>query len=444
MKQNIALNVLKLGVNVFLTGPPGSGKTFVLNEYINYIKKHGKNLSVTASTGIAASHINGVTLHSFAGLGLDIEVNDKFIEKIFSKYYLVRRLKKVEILIIDEVSMVNPNVFCAVNKILKMIKESNDIFGGIQVVLSGDFFQLPPVNKGCIINTEKKYVWQTDIWQDLRLSVCYLHEKFRHEDEEFVSILEEIREGSVSKKTTNLLNKAKQILPENTKKIIKLYTHNIDIDRINNFELSKLKNDGRIFQSGTMGDELFIKNIFSSTLVVELLKIKVGAHVIFIKNNEEIGYINGTMGEVIEFDESGYPVVKVLDGRVIVAEPEEWIKETESGGFLAGVRQIPLRLAWAITIHKSQGMTLDEAVIDLSHAFEVGQGYVALSRIRTFSGLFLEGINSKALEVDRDVQIFDKKLIKKSKSIEIKLKNKDMKNIKRYHKKFISKINVVV
>ncbi len=444
MKQDTALNVLKSGVNIFLTGSPGSGKTFVLNEYIDYLKKYKINLSITASTGIAASHINGITLHSFVGLGLDIEVNDKFIKKLLSKYYIASRLKKVRVLIVDEVSMINPNVFCAVDKILKIVKESSCAFGGVQVVLSGDFFQLPPVRKVGDLNNDKKYIWQTKVWQDLKLSVCYLHEKFRHKDEDFINLLGEIRRGKISQKYLKLLENSTQRKQNNTKKITKLYTHNIDIDRINDLELAKLKNDGRIFQAGTRGDKLLVEGIFSSTLVRLLLKIKIGSHVIFIRNDEEAGYINGTIGEVVGFDESGYPIVKTLDENMIVAEPKEWLRENEYGEFLAGVRQIPLKLAWALTIHKSQGMTLDEAVIDLSQAFEVGQGYVALSRLRTLSGLFLEGINNKAFEVDESVKAFDKILIRKSSNVEENFNNKNIRILEEEQEKFILKMNGIL
>ncbi len=444
MKQDTALNVLKSGVNIFLTGSPGSGKTFVLNEYIDYLKKYKINLSITASTGIAASHINGITLHSFVGLGLDIEVTDKFIKKLLSKYYIASRLKKVRVLIVDEVSMINPNVFCAVDKILKIVKESSCAFGGVQVVLSGDFFQLPPVRKVGDLNNDKKYIWQTKVWQDLKLSVCYLHEKFRHKDEDFINLLGEIRRGKISQKYLKLLENSTQRKQNNTKKITKLYTHNMDIDRINDLELAKLKNDGKIFQAGTRGDKLLVKGIFSSTLVRLLLKIKIGSHVIFIRNDEEAGYINGTIGEVVGFDESGYPIVKTLDENIIVAEPKEWLRENESGEFLAGVRQIPLKLAWALTIHKSQGMTLDEAVIDLSYAFEVGQGYVALSRLRTLSGLFLEGINNKAFEVDESVKVFDKILIRKSSNVEENFNNKNIRILEKEQEKFILKMNGIL
>ncbi len=421
MKQDIALDILKLGKNVFLTGSPGSGKTFVLNKFIKYLEKNKKSFALTASTGIAASYINGITLHSFAGLGVEIKIDDKFFEKMMSNYHIIRRLNNVKILIIDEISMVSPEVFVAVDKVLKTVKHSSEVFGGVQVVLSGDFFQLPPVTKE---GKKEKYIWQTDLWGELGLSVCYLHEKFRQKDKDFVTLLEEIRYDKVSQKSINLLKKSTKKDIKNVEKITKLYTHNVGVDRINNLKLSQLKTEGRIFSAGTDGNELFVKNIFSSTLVNQVLKVKVGARVIFIRNNEEMGYINGTIGEVVDFNKSGYPVVITLDKKRIVAEPEEWTREDDLGNFLAGVRQIPLKLAWALTIHKSQGMTLDEAVIDLSQAFEVGQGYVALSRIKSLSGLYLRGLNKKALEVDKDVQVFDKILIKQSKKTQKNFKSK--------------------
>ncbi len=437
MRQDIALNLLKTGRNIFLTGAPGSGKTFVLNAYIDYIKKYDINFSVTASTGIAASHLNGTTLHSFVGLGLSTDVNDLLLKKILSNYFITKRLKNVKILIVDEVSMLNPSVFCAVDKILKVVKQSKRPFGGIQVVLSGDFFQLPPISNNSDYKNDEKYIWQTSLWRKLNLSICYLEEVFRYRDKKFINFLKEIRTGKVTKKSKDVLKKCEIKKNIKNQECTKLYTHNLDVDRINELELSKLNTESKIYRAGSKGEELFVRSIFSSTLVSEMLKIKIGARVIFIKNNEEFGYINGTTGEVIGFSEGNYPIVKTLRDKFIEVEPEEWIKEDDSGEFLAGVRQIPLKLAWALTIHKSQGMTIDRAIVNLSHAFETGQGYVALSRLRSFSGLYLEGINQKSFEVDEIVMQFDKELLKKSLKVEKEFFGKLKKDILKSQEKFI-------
>ncbi|PIR99010.1 hypothetical protein COT87_01780 [Candidatus Collierbacteria bacterium CG10_big_fil_rev_8_21_14_0_10_44_9] len=198
---------------------------------------------------------------------------------------------------------------------------------------------------------------------------------------------------------------------KNKPKVTKLYTHNKDVDRINQEELDLLKSSVKIFQSKNQGSKKNIEKIFNSSLVNEELSLKKQALVIFIKNNYEAGYINGTLGEVIDFDKTtAQPIVKLFSGRQIIVEPEDWKLEDSKGEVKAVVKQIPLRLAWALTIHKSQGMTLDAAEIDLSKTFETGQGYVALSRIKSIDGLRLLGINDIALQVDKVILNIDKKI----------------------------------
>jgi len=426
MKQTTALDILKEGNNVFLTGAPGAGKTYVINQYIDYVKSHEIPLCVTASTGIAASHIGGITLHSFSGIGIADSLTEKDIKQILTKQHIVTRLRKVKVLIIDEISMVSPFVFTSVDTICRKARGSDEPFGGLQVVMSGDFFQLPPVVKpiqtaqddfGDFQGDESmmaRYVWQTPLWNDLDLSTCYLHEKFRHEDEDFIQVLEEIRSGEVSSESKMILEECfeKEI---DHMKFMRLYTHNADVDRINAQELASLPGEKKVFRAGTKGNPKIIESIFGATLIQPMCPLKIGALVIFVKNNHEKGYVNGTMGEVTGYEEgSGLPIVQTFSGQIIVAEPEQWLRENEKEEILGGVKQIPLRLAWALTVHKSQGMTIDAAEIDLSKSFEVGQGYVALSRLRSLEGLRLLGINDKALSVDRSIIDFDHGLIEQS------------------------------
>ncbi len=426
MKQTTALDILKEGNNVFLTGAPGAGKTHVINQYIDYLKSHEIPLCVTASTGIAASHIGGITLHSFSGIGIANSLSDKEIKQILTKQHISSRLRKIKVLIVDEISMVSPFVFTTVNTILQKARGNDDPFGGVQLVMSGDFFQLPPVVKpmqtaqddfGDFQDDQSlmaRYVWQTPQWNELGLSICYLHEKFRHEDEEFIKILEEIRIGEVSDDSKAILEECYEREIEHMK-FMRLYTHNADVDRINSQELTKLPGEKKVFRAGTKGNPKIIESIFGATLIQPMCPLKIGALVIFIKNNHEKGYVNGTMGEVIDYENgSGLPIVKTFSGQIIVAEPEQWLRENEKEEILGGVKQIPLRLAWALTIHKSQGMTIDAAEVDLTKSFEVGQGYVALSRIRSLEGLRLLGVNDMALTVDKDIIEFDKELIELS------------------------------
>lgn len=396
--QATALNILKTGNNVFITGSAGTGKTYLLNQYTFYLKSRKIIPTIVAPTGIAASHLQGQTIHSFFSLGIRNNIDDEYIESLRNKKYLQTRFSKLKVLIVDEISMVSPEMFLAMDKILRAFKKNNLPFGGIQTILSGDFFQLPPISK---VSTEKRFAWQSPSWKELELKTCYLQEKFRQDDNVLINILDEIRSGNVSSNSYEILNSRyhKELDIDFTP--TKLYTHNIDVDRINNDELNKLTSPIKTFTYKSEGTAKNIEKIFKSSLVLEEMSLKKDAVVMFIKNNHELGYVNGTTGVVVGFDKgTNLPIVKTSYGSLIKCPLEEWTIENDSGNIVAKVSQVPLKLAWAITIHKSQGMTLDSAEIDLSKTFEVGQGYVALSRIKNIDGLRLMGLNDKALIVD--------------------------------------------
>ena len=396
--QNTALNILKTGNNVFITGSAGTGKTYLLNKFTFYLKSRKIIPTIVAPTGIAASHLQGQTIHSFFSLGIRDTVDDYYIDSLLDKKYLQTRFSKLKVLIIDEISMVSPEIFSSIDRILRAFKKNDNPFGGVQTILSGDFFQLPPISK---VVKEKRFAWQSPSWKELELKTCYLQEKFRQDDNVLISILDEIRSGKVTSASYDLLNSRLEKKLDIDFTPTKLYTHNIDVDRINNDELNKLNNTSHTFKYKSEGTQKNIEKIFKSSLVLEEMVLKKDAVVMFIKNNHELGYVNGTTGVVIDFDkESGLPIVKTYSGSVIRLKLEDWTIENDKGTITAKVSQVPLKLAWAITIHKSQGMTLDSAEIDLSKTFEVGQGYVALSRIKNIDGLRLMGLNDKALSVD--------------------------------------------
>jgi len=396
--QNTALNILKTGSNVFITGSAGTGKTFLLNQFIFYLKSRKIFPTIVAPTGIAASHLQGQTIHSYFSLGIRSEIDDEYIDSLLEKKYLQTRFSKLKVLIIDEISMVSPEMFLAMDKILRAFKKNDISFGGIQTVLSGDFFQLPPISRAA---TDKRFAWQSSSWKELELKTCYLQKKFRQDDNVLITILDEIRSGNVSANSYDILNSRHHKELNIDFSPTKLYTHNVDVDRINNEELSKINNLSHLFQYKSEGSAKNVEKIFKSSLVLEEISLKKGAVVMFIKNNHEQGFVNGTTGVVVDFDkETWLPIVKTSYGSIIRVSLEDWSIENDKGNVVAKVSQIPLKLAWAITIHKSQGMTLDAAEIDLSKTFEVGQGYVALSRIKNIDGLRLMGLNDKALTVD--------------------------------------------
>ena len=397
MKQTTALNILKSGKNVFITGSAGTGKTYLLRQYIQYLKERRIHPTVVAPTGIAASHLKGQTIHSFFALGIrDTVVDNGYVSFLLEKSYLKSRFSKLKVLIIDEVSMVSPEIFASMDKVLRAFKNNPEPFGGVQVVISGDFFQLPPVSREF---KEKRFAWQSPVWKSLELKSCYLEEKFRQDDNRLISVLDDIRSGEVSDKSKTILEQCFHTELDAKVQATKLFTHNVDVDRINIEELNALKGKAQTFKYTSKGSAKNIEKIFKTSLLLEEITLKKDAMVIFVKNNPEKNYVNGTTGVVIGF-EGDIPVVKTSTGQKIRVLAEDWTLENDKGENVATVSQIPLRLAWAITIHKSQGMTLDAAQIDLSQTFEVGQGYVALSRLKSIDGLQLLGLNEMALKVE--------------------------------------------
>lgn len=437
MNQDTALDILKSGKNVFLTGSAGTGKTYVLNKYIDFLKEREVKIAVTAPTGIAASHLNGVTIHSFFGLGLKENITDYDLDNLLQKKYLHSRLSKLKVLIIDEISMVSPEIFESLDRILRTFQFSPELFGRVQIIMAGDFFQLPPVSK---IKKEKKFVWQTELWEELDVKICYLEKKYRQDDEVLINILDEIRAGKVSEKTMNIFRGRYKKNTIGNFQETKLYTHNIDVDRINFQELDKLDTKLRIFKAKTSGTSKNCEKILKRSILAEELKLKKGAIVVFIKNNYQQGYLNGTLGKIINFNkDTGNPIVEITTGEKITLDYESWHWD-DDGKIIAEVKQIPLRLAWAITVHKSQGMTLDSAEMDLSKTFEAGQGYVALSRIRSIEGLKLMGLNKTALTINQDVLKIDKIMKIKSQENFKQQEQKEDAEIQKNHQDFIKKI----
>lgn len=401
MKQETALKLLKAGENVFLTGSAGAGKTYTLNQYIRYLKARKVTVAITASTGIAATHMNGMTIHTWAGIGIKDTLSDSDLKRMKERKYLKEHLENAQVLVIDEISMLHAKQLNLVNQVLKYFKESDEAFGGIQVILAGDFFQLPPVGSQGERNRDK-FCFMSEAWVEAKFRVCYLTEQHRQEDETLNQILNAIRSQCLTTEHRKALINSKQHDIGET--FTRLYTHNMDVDTINTQHLGELKAKEHLFKATVEGNDKLVETLKSSVRAPEELILKKHAKVMFVKNNFEMGYINGSLGEVIGFendDEFGLlPNVRLTDGTTILVTPETWSVENDAGKVIASFKQIPVRLAWAITIHKSQGMTLEAAEINLSHTFENGQGYVALSRLKSLHGLKLLGFNEQALELD--------------------------------------------
>jgi len=438
MNQQEVLDVLKLGYNVFLTGPAGSGKTFLLSEYVDFLKSHGVRVGITASTGIAATHLNGTTIHSWSGIGVKDKLTEKDLRDLLKRKYLKKRLKKTKVLIIDEVSMLHARQLDLVNQVLQTFKSNYfQPFGGIQVVLSGDFFQLPPVSKSG--DPPPKFVYQSRVWKN-NFKICYLTSQWRQLDNDYLKVLNDIRNNNVGKETVKLLKKRYQAEVKTVTDPVRLYTHNIDVNQKNNRELSKLSGKKHQFSMEHSGVEPLVKSLKKNCLALERLFVKRGAPVIFIKNNFKKGYVNGTLGKIVDFHEEE-PIVETTTGEQVRVEPAQW-KIEEDKEIKAEIFQMPLRLAWAITVHKSQGMSLDAAEINLSKCFEPGMGYVALSRVCSLSGVCLTGLNRMAFKINEEILNIDQQLKLESNWLFKNIKKMPCKEKHRKQNKFLKSIGV--
>lgn len=402
MTQAEAIQIMISGANTFLTGAPGAGKTFTLNQFIKQAETANKRVAITASTGIAASHINGTTIHAWAGIG----IADKLTPSDFSRIEHGRaaiQIRNAQVLIIDEVSMLHDFRLDMINTVTQVVRGNNRPFGGLQVILVGDLFQLPPVTKG---KQSPEFVHHSRAWESLNLRICYVTEQHRQETSDgLLEMLVAMRERRVTPEHLALLRSRQMAAPAN---VTRLFTHNVDVDRLNTDKLAQINSESEFYLMQSSGDTDKVATMKKNVLAPEKLELKIGAEVMFVANNLDEGFVNGTRGRVVQFGDRHEPVVAIGDDLTeVTVQLHTWAQRNERGHSLAEVRQYPLRLAYAITVHKSQGMSLDAAEIDLSRAFTPGMGYVALSRVRSLDGLYLTGFNSQALLMHEEIHVLD-------------------------------------
>ena len=392
--------------SVFLTGAPGSGKSYILSRFVGDAATKGRKVAVTASTGIAATHIGGTTIHSWSGIGIREKLESKDIEAISRDKQLVARYRNTHTLVIDEISMLPGWFLDLLNTLAKVLREDSRPFGGIQVVLVGDMFQLPPVTRG---STTEQFAHHSAAWRELDPLVCYLDEQHRQRNDGLLEILEAMRTGELNQDHIARLESRLHCQPSDGDKITRLYSHNVDVDAINQRRLATIEGHTEQYEMRSTGAVSAVEQLSKRVLAPRLLELKVGAEVMFVANDPSRAFVNGSRGRVIRFDE-GRPVVALSGtGRTIAVAPYAW-QNIENEKVRAEVIQLPLRLAWAITIHKSQGMSIDAAMVDLSRCFTPGMGYVALSRLRGLEGLYITGMNAMALRLHDEIFDLDEKL----------------------------------
>lgn len=403
MTQSQALDILKKQTcNVFLTGQPGSGKSYLTNQYIDWMLDNSKDFAVTASTGIAAINVSGKTLHSFMGVRDDKPLTEDDVQDILDNSNTLMRYQHTDVLIIDEISMVSAQLFANLNILAQFVRGNKEPFGGIRIIAVGDFYQLPPV-KG-------DYCFISEAWTGGNFAFCNITEQHRTSDTLFIDILAGIRAGVLTDEHKDHIRARLVDDVSDLHGVVRLDTHNSKVDEINDMKLKRLTTPPKTYNMSESGDERYVAQLKKNSLSPEKLILKVGARVIFTRNDFEQRWVNGTQGEVIELTSEGVVVRIFSNDLEVKVSRMDWEYANGYGRnkkVVASISQLPLRLAWAITIHKSQGMTLDQAVIDVSRVFATGQAYVAISRVRSLDGVYLQGKLTKGfLSVDESVKEF--------------------------------------
>lgn len=401
-KQKLAYETVLSGKNVFITGKGGTGKGYVIKKFIN--DHRSSKIGVTGMTGVAASLIGGTTLHSFLGISLGTAPVSTLCKTIFKTQYLKDRWNALSILIVDEISMLSIELFEKLEHVARNLKGSDKPFGGIQLVFIGDFLQIPPI--GSI-----QFCFESKVWEECNFTTIYLTEIVRQSDRLFQNCLNMIRIGRITDEIKVVLDKCKNKKFKNVDILpTLLYVKNRDIDEINNSKLFALKSKKYIKY------EAHYFNIKKKDLekykkyTAESVTLCVGAQVMLLKNiDTEFGLVNGSRGVIIDFVDTGdghFPVVKFTNNHTQIIGYEYMNMAEKKGGNIFNskdndtdptIAYIPLRLAWAISVNKSQGSTLDCIQVSLRDTFDYAQVYVALSRVKNLESLSIIDINYKSI-----------------------------------------------
>jgi ATP-dependent DNA helicase PIF1 len=385
--------------NILCSGSAGTGKSHLLKQMRGYFADMYCRLGVVGSTGIAAVNVGGLTLHTWAGLGMGDAPAETIANRILfgDNRRAFENITQTNHLAIDEISMLSASLLDKVDVIFRKVRKMDLPFGGMQLIMFGDFLQLPPVSTN---NSKPEgFAFEAKVWKEAKVKTHVLTKVFRQADQSFADVLNDIRVGNYTPAVSDLLMSRYQ-QPDPTPEFppVILTTHNADADAINGRRLAMIEAAQHGYDADDQGSDR-AKKILERCLMPARVELKVGAQVMCCVNlDQDLGIVNGTLGKVVDFTGfSKLPVVLFANGIRMTIEAQRWIiRENEKE--IGSRTQLPLRLAWAITVHKSQGMTLDKVEVHLAKAFEFGQAYVALSRARTLGGLFIASGSKKSIK----------------------------------------------
>lgn len=422
-----AIDSVKSGRNTVITGPAGTGKSFVLDQ----IKKEVYGITLCGSTGVSAVNIGGRTLHNFLGLGLGEDSAEEIFRNLQGRKNVLSRIRQCKVLVIDEISMIDGELLDKADEVMRLVRNSSKPFGGVQCVVVGDFYQLPPVKK------EKGFAFESKVWKEADFHCVHFNKIFRQKNYDFISNLLKIREGSIDQDVVNYFDSRvdKKFIGEIEP--VEIFTTNKDVERINIEKMSKLNTEQKTYYSHDNGHKDALSIIEKNCPAAQTISLKKGCQVMLLANlSVEEGFVNGSVGKVEGFRTNGDPIVKFKNGKMLDIERHSW-EITESKridtGFsmskplikkevIAARHQIPLRVCYAVTSHKVQGSTLDCAKINLTKIFDYGMAYVALSRVKDIESLFIEGgVDWSKVKAHPKVIQFYKEIDEKSSNRESKL-----------------------
>lgn len=401
------------GNNIFLSGAAGTGKSFALNSLAAFLDKNNVMVGMTATTGVAAFNIKGQTIHSWAGIGLGEDSSTELVSKVKNNKILMEKIIETHTLVIDEISMLKADLLDKLDNFFKLIRFSREPFGGLQLIFCGDFLQLPPVWQG---DEDKDFAFNSDVWKNSGIKTVYLKEIVRqHGDPQFAELLNRLRVGD----TSNLELLKSRIdfkFPDDGIDPVFLFCKNYDVEKLNKEMLNEVSGEKKTFKSKDSGSPYHISFFDKHCQAIANLELKIGAQVMLLTNiDTKQGLVNGSIGKVKGWSSGGI-IVSFQTGDQIITEFKWELKEQQkvSGKMqkvvVASRTQYPLKVAYALTVHKSQGSTLDRAVIDISEAFAEGQVYVGLSRVRDLKSLSVSSFSNSRVKVNPECLNFYKKL----------------------------------